>query len=353
MRGTESDNDHTDMRSDFEDAMETLGVNEEVEETPVAPADTGEVVEPETGAAEQLDPPVEAATGEPTEGPIEAAQAPNKDSMKAPIGWSPKQREDWSKIPRHLQEKIRAREKEIGQVMANTKTARMAHDALTAMTQQYGSLMAAEGAKDPIQAIDGMFKTVATLRTATQEQKAATIADMIDHYQIDVEALDNALVGKIGERNAVDPTEAKLQQMLEQRLAPFNELMSGISQSQQAQRQQQQQQALGQVKTFGAQAEFLNDVRHDMADLIDLAHKHGRQLSLQEAYDRACAVHPEVSKVMETRKRQQSIVGNNSSIAAKRNAASSISGRMAGSGGVNSDMSTRDMLQAAWDSQGS
>jgi len=107
------------------------------------------------------------------------------------------------------------------------------------------------------------------------------------------------------------------------------------------------------VKTFGAQAEFLNDVRHDMADLIDLAHKHGRQLSLQEAYDRACAVHPEVSKVMETRKRQQSIVGNNSSIAAKRNAASSISGRMAGSGGVNSDMSTRDMLQAAWDSQGS
>ena len=35
----------------------------------------------------------------------------DKKSRKAPVGWDAKQREDWSRVPPHLQDKILSREK--------------------------------------------------------------------------------------------------------------------------------------------------------------------------------------------------------------------------------------------------
>ena len=56
-----------------------------------------------------------------------------------------------------------------------------------------------------------------------------------------------------------------------------------------------------------SQNEFYNDVRSDMADLLDMAANRGRQMSMQDAYNTACAAHPQISKVMAGRQAQQSV----------------------------------------------
>ena len=46
------------------------------------------------------------------------------DSIKPPMDWGPKEREDWSKIPRHLQDKVMKRERDMADMMQNTAVAR-------------------------------------------------------------------------------------------------------------------------------------------------------------------------------------------------------------------------------------
>jgi hypothetical protein len=354
------------IRADFEAAIEANSVEEEtpevstpeiealdnspVEEVPSEETESETEAEAEGSLQETADA-SEPASEEPEGTTAEAEPRPKtKDSMKAPINWSPKEREDWSRIPRHLQERIVSRETEMAQVMANTKAARTVHDAITNMTQQYGQLMQAEGATDPLQAIDGMFKTVQTLRTAPQRERATLLASMIEHYGVDIRELDDALSNSPSV--AADPVQTKLEQMLEQRLAPVNQLMQGLTAAQQKAQEQTRHQATQSVQEFSQQAEFLNDVRLDMADLIDMAAAQGRELPLAKAYEIACAANPDIAKIMADRKQRESLIGNQQTLAQKRNAASSLSGRKSGGGGDSSNMDLRAMLSSAWDEAG-
>lgn len=277
----------------------------------------------------------------------ESEKAPN-DSLKAPVDWGPKERESWSKIPRPLQNKIVAREKEMAEAMQGTSEARKTHQALNNLAQSYAPILAAEGAATPMAAIQSMFQTVAQLRMGSPTDKAGQIAQMIKHYGVDIGTLDSLLVGEQPQNNP----NAQIEQLLEQRLAPINNLVQQAQQQQQMARQQTQQQATNEVIEFSKSNEFLADVRNDMADLIDLAAKHGRTLTMQEAYDRACALNPDVSAVIEERKRAESLLSNKQSLANKRSAASALNGQPVGGGGSRAGMSMRDTIADAWDNAG-
>jgi hypothetical protein len=269
----------------------------------------------------------------------------SNNSLKAPLNWSPQQREEWSKIPRHLQEKIISREKEMDQAVAGTAEARKTHEYLAQLGQQYAPVLAAEGINNPIEAVEGLFRSVAALRMGSPVQKAEMLAHLVKTYGVDIRALDDALVG-------VQPQETQQNQfeaLIDQKMQPINQLMQQLNMLQQQGQQQTRAQADQEVAQFAQSAEFLNDVRNDMADLIDLANKQGRSLSLQEAYDRACAIHPEISKVMEQRRQTEAITGGNQRIAQKKMAASSLNGRQVGTGGGVESLSIRDQLNAAWD----
>jgi hypothetical protein len=127
----------SDMREDLSAALDSLDTQDEMDETPQ------EVVQPDVEAearTEETDESVEAAADkeEKTEGAedggVTASHADNPDSapsdpkkgqsLKAPVGWKPQEREQWSKIPRPLQERILEREKEMSQHMAGTSQAR-------------------------------------------------------------------------------------------------------------------------------------------------------------------------------------------------------------------------------------
>lgn len=55
-----------------------------------------------------------------------------------------------------------------------------------------------------------------------------------------------------------------------------------------------------------------------MADMFDLATKRGQKISLQDAYDKAVAINPQISGVLNKRQTAQSLTQ-------KRNASSSVS----------------------------
>jgi len=347
------------MREDFEAAIEGSGLEAEDEnflgetqqevEIPEdsLSADDGETDEsksPELGAIDAEKPNI---NDKGTDNEAKAADNEH-DSLKAPVDWSPKQRESWSKIPRPIQDKIVARENEMATAMQGTAEARKTHDAITQLGNSYASIIAAEGVSSPMEAVKGLFNTVAELRMGTPAQKAAKIAQLINHYGVDIQALDSVLVGQAPQENP----NAQFEQMLDKRMAPINQVMERLNSMQQQKSQQTQHAANNAVVAFGDQAEFLSDVRMDMADLIDMAAKQGRNLTLQEAYDRACTLNPEINSVLEERKRHEQITGGRNTMAAKRSAASTLNGRQTGSGGGGGAMSLRDTIASAWDDNG-
>jgi hypothetical protein len=320
--------DYSDEPMDQEDVVDDP-VDEEQHEL--------ELDEPNEQTEEKIEAAPEAAKpGKKQKGP--------KDSLKAPVDWSPKEREDWSKIPRHLQEKIINREKQMAEGMAGTGEARQTHQHLQQLAQSYAPVLAAEGVSTPMQAVEGLFKTVASLRMGTPQDKATEMARLIQHYGVDIQALDSVLAGQAPQNSQ----SSQLDQILEQKLAPVNQLMAQMNQYQVQQKQQVQQSATQSVATFAQDHEFLKDVRNDMADLIEMAAKQGRELSLQEANDRACALHPEIQDVINQRKQQEALMGNGQALAAKHNAASSITGKRSGTPGAEA-MSLRDSIANAWD----
>jgi hypothetical protein len=341
----------SDMRADLDAVMtDMVGDEEEVREEILESSPVEEITndEPlETASEETPTPdetpsetPIEVQTDTPTDTKIDKSK-----NLKAPTGWTPKERENWSKVPPELQQRITAREQEMTEVMANTKTSRQIHQRMNSMAQQYGAVMAAEGVKNPIQATENMFKTVAQLRMGTAAQKANTMAQMIQHYGIDIGDLDNALVGKAPPQGQQPQADA-VQQAVQAQLAP---IMQQYQQQQQNAAQGKRNQAIQEVQTFSDSAEFLQDVRHDMADLIDIAAKHGRPMPIQEAYDKACALNPEIAQVINERKQNESIMGGNSVMGNKRRASASLNGRQSGVAGHNGGVNRRSDLMQAWD----
>ena len=75
---------------------------------------------------------------------------------------------------------------------------------------------------------------------------------------------------------------------------------------------------------------------------------YGKQLSLEEAYQKAADLHPEIGPIMQQRAQAQKQPAQN--LQAKKNAASSIGGAPGRTDPVDADaLSREDTLRAAWD----
>ena len=270
--------------------------------------------------------------------------------INAPIGFSPESREKWKDVPDLVKEQIQKRESEINEAIANTGEYRRTHTALTDLAKSYAPIMAAEGADTPMQAIEGLFRTVAELRVGSPQQRATKMANLIGHYGVDISMLDAALAGA----PMPNAEMTALEQMLDQRLAPVNEFLNTQHTTQQNVMENNKAAVTAELKEFSKSAEFLNDVRNDMADLIDLASNRDYKMPFKEAYDKACALHPSVSKIIAERAKNETLVNSGKAAQDKVNASSSIrsgSGKAAAVS-TNSSGSLSDDLNSAWDSFG-
>lgn len=257
-----------------------------------------------------------AAAGQP---PAQQAQQPAQ-AVKAPASWTPEARETWAQMrPEHQQEVMR-REREITTTLQQTADVRRFAGEFERVIQPFMGFIAAENST-PLQAVHNMMQTAAVYRIGTAQQKAEMTASLIKNFGVDIEMLDSLLAGQQAPQRSAPQHD--VQQAVQQALAPFMQQI-------QSQRQQQEQlvtrEANTELETFASNPdnEFFNDVRHDMADLMQLAAQRGQVLSLSDAYRRATLAHPQIAKVLEGRQRNAAAAQQTAAAQRARNAAASI-----------------------------
>ena len=247
---------------------------------------------------------------------------------RAPASWKPDAREHWGQLPENVRAEISRRETEVQRTLQDTAEARKTAEAVMRTIAPYEAFIKAENS-NPLQAIDNLMATAAKLRTGTAPELATMVAGIVQQFGVGrfgasfIEALDSALSGQAPR---VDPQQAALDQVLNQRLAPMQQLLTRFEQAQQAQQHQVAQQAQSEVEQFLARAEFGNDVREDMADLLENAQRRGQSMTLADAYKKACMMSDSVRSVLVQRQQAQRGQVQTQAAQRARQAAVSVSG---------------------------
>ena len=278
-------------------------------------------------AEQQSDKPKKADASEITPGP---KSGPKPE--KAPASWRPEVREHWAQLPESVRAEVARRETEVQRTLQETAQARQYAETISKTFAPYEAYIKAEGAT-PMQVIDNLMGTAVRLRTSTGPELAGLMAGMVQQFgtgrfgQQFIEMLDSALAGNAPQQ---DPAQMQIQQTIQQQLAPVQQFMSQFQQAQQAQQAQVAQQAANEVEQFIAKTEFGNDVRAEMADLMEVASRRGQELSMQDAYRQACLMNPQVRAALQAR--QKTRMAQNQTGIAQRARAAAVSVPSSGPG---------------------
>jgi hypothetical protein len=192
---------------------------------------------------------------------------------------------------------------------------------------------------EPLRAVESLLQTAAALRTAPPQAKAQMVAQMVRQFlpgREGIELLDAALSNEPMPQNGGHAQSAPVD---------INRQIEAALNARDAARQQEtvkQQVATSLAAVEGE--EFYQDLRGEMADLLELAARRGFALTPKDAYNRAVLVHPEISRVMEQRKAAAKV---NGSTDRSRLAASSVKSTPAAGDGSAQPQTLRETIAAA------
>jgi hypothetical protein len=236
---------------------------------------------------------------------------------------------------------VHRREREAAHVMQETTQARQVQDYLGGLQQQFAPALQAEGV-DVLTASANLMQLSSRLRFGTGHEKAQLAAQIIHNYGVDVNALADAI-------DAMRSGQAPQQFAPQQQPQEFRD--SRLDQLLEAQQARILERATSEVDKFGNGKEFFDDVREDMADILDLYTKRGIDIPLEQAYERACRLHPEIGKVLAARDQAVKAGNLNGSTQRARAAASSVRGTPAAVS-TSAPSTLRGQIEAAMDAVG-
>lgn len=281
------------------------------------------------------------------ESPAEEEEVVAEEEIKAPASWKPAVREHWKGLPKDVKEEVLRREQEISRGLQQASGHRKVAEEYVATVRPYESMIRAAGAS-PSQAIDAMFQSAHKLTFGNPSQKAQVVKDIIQNYSVDIETLDNVLA----DIEVPDDVNAGLLRHLDERLAPVTNFMKSMQTQEQTEAQRIQEQVDNELTKFASDLknEFYEDVREDMADIMELGAKRGRNVTLQEAYNQACQLNPDIKKVVDHRSERLRSQPSGEELAKKKKAASSVPGESPGGGKVKKESEqVLDSVREAWD----
>jgi hypothetical protein len=239
--------------------------------------------------------------------------------LVAPTSWKPLAREKWAAVPPEIQQEVHRRERDVA--LAIHKATELEKTATNYQTTlaPFEPIFRAEGV-DVTTGLRNLLPAIAGLQTGTPARKAQIAATIIKAYGVPIDALDSFLAGQSVSDTTDPPVDPR--QWIEQ---AKQELAQQIQEA-------AQQQAIAHesvnVAKFSESAEFINDVRDTMADLLEVASRRGLDLSLEDAYHRACMMDPEIAKVL--RQREQAQTAQPAATQKARVASSSVRSQPAG-----------------------
>lgn len=328
------------------------GDGEEGEGTPeqtlteVIDSKSGESGDGEEGAGE---------TAVVEEGVQEEVVATEPTGLKPPSSWKPGMREKFSALPEDVQGEIIRREVDIAKGMEIAAESRRFKQQFDTHVAPYAAEIASRGVS-AMDAFDNYLQTAYALRHAPAQEKASLVAGMIQQYGIDIATLDQVLTNQIenpaaaGGGNGVDPSVAAA---VNQALQPYQQMFSNIQQREMRSAEQVQTDVSSEIATFKADAknDFFEDVKVEMGNFLEAAAMRNQQMTLQEAYDRAILLRPDLAEIVAQRKLQTQAEAKSSAAATARGKAVGITGTSPDVGsGRSQPASLRGAIEAAFDS---
>lgn len=263
---------------------------------------------------------------------------------RAPASWSASARAEWAGMPAGIRKEVVKREKDYAVGIQRYAETSKYGESVRQVLAPFQSIIRMEGADD-VTAVANLAQTAATLRLGTPVEKAKLVANLINVYSVDINALDSMLAGE-----QVSEEDNKLQQLLDQKLAPFQQLLTGVNQAREQQARSVVSTVDKEIAEFEKTAEFIEDVREDMAYILETAAKRGSQITLKQAYDRAVASRDDLAPLVEKSRRMKQLRAADEKVKAKRPAAASLPGGAPGGTPPAKGAGTlRGALEAAWD----
>jgi len=212
---------------------------------------------------------------------------------RAPSSWSPKVRESWAALPEDVRREIVRREE------ASVNGVRKLQEKLAPAERFMQSMSgvfdhARNNLKtDPEQYIATIMSAHTRMSQVDTKERFNMLMNLADVYQIPLRDIINQSVGEEVLRR---PQRQQEQQQYAQ-LPP--DVMQEIQTMRQYREGMEIQAVADSVNSFGADKEFFEDVRFQMGELIES----GQAKDMQEAYDMAIWLDPEVRDVIIGRER--------------------------------------------------
>lgn len=288
---------------------------------------------------------------------------------KPPNSWKPEVRQHWGAIPPEARAEISRRELQIQQTLSSTDGLRRWSNDMANVIAPHADLIRAQNST-PLQAISNLMETASRLMRGSAVQRAQVISEIIQNYGVDFATLDQVLsqtVNPNGQRpngqgapqvgvdlnpNAAPPAWA----------APMFNFMNRMENATNQQQQQLRETAEQAVIEAADKYPYFEDLREDVADLMEMAFKRGQKVTMDQAYLKALQIRPDIAKLVPLDQRPKIGGGGNglrvrsnvsaaaSTLAKARRAASTVSGAPSGGGdGKGAPKSRREALEAAWD----
>lgn len=279
----------------------------------------------------------------------DSADKPQPPSdVAAPASLKAAERAEWAKAPKAIQEAFVRREAEVQTALRQSAESRKLAEEFNQIAGPYMPLIRAQQST-PMVAFKNLLTTAAGLTLGSPEQKAAIIRDIINNYRVDIEVLDKVLAGSYqgGQKPQALPGTSEIEVHVQKAVAPIYQFMEGLTARQQEAQQRMQADAERAVESFRAKNEFFDDVRDDVANLMEAAANGGRELNMQQAYTLALEM-PHNSNIKTAIAQKKAAAGNSEAEKARR-ASMSVTGVPTGARPRDPNAnSLRDDLMAAF-----
>jgi hypothetical protein len=277
--------------------------------------------------------------------PGAASAAPVAGQEAAPKWLKPAIREQWGGLPREVRDEF---------LRLNGDAARARQEASTAGTQAQGyqefqktiqpyeAQIRSQGV-EPTKYVGDLLGTVHQLTYGPAHVKADTLAQVVMQFAPDLLRpdmrdangnpscpLDRALAARFTGRGAQPgagpgPGPQGQPQFRDPRL---DQLLARAEQQKQQSAQKLETDSAERAQAFGAEHDYFDDVRTELADILEVWAARGKtevsDEELERAYDLACRTNPDVAPVYEQRKAVQAAAATRQNTQRRRAAASSI-----------------------------
>jgi hypothetical protein len=271
----------------------------------------------------------------------------------APRAWKASAQAKWSSLPAEVRQEVQRRENEVARVFGETGQMRQAVATFNDIVRPYEGRMRAVGLS-PLEAVNELMKADHILSSSPPQQRAAYMALLIKEYGVDIRLLDDALAGQAP---SADPVQTRLEQMLSERLTPLQSFLqnqANIAAQQEYRIQADASMTIEQMSQDNINFPYFEQVREDMADIIEMNARRQVYLTPQQAYGRAVAMNPEwgaqMAQQAQNGRQLQQAHELNTRAQRALNASSSVSGGPSGSpvGGANQGNDLRATIEAAF-----